>query len=449
MEKKQFYKLTLFTVIPLMVQSLFTSCVNFIDQIMVGELGVAEIAAVGAANKIYSLYYLVLYGTCCACVMFVSQYWGRREIDGVRKIMGMTCSVTISLGIIVTIATALFPQQCLSLFTDDVSVIESGVGYLRTISASYLLLSFIYPINYLLRGTANVKIILCSSSLSVIMNIIANYLFIFGNFGMPELGVVGAAVGTVITRAVELGVLVVYLIATKNKAFSSPKVMFSFNKTNFVTFIKKALPLAGNEFLWGVGTTLYFIIYGHMGTDELAAMSIVNTIQTMTQTFSLSLASSAAVIIGNEIGKNNMGEMFVFCKRFHRIAICLGAVTGVIMLCIIHPIVALYQLSGTTTGTYLAQCLVVLSILLPLNCYNSMNTEGLFRSGGDVRFVLLIDMGGIWMIGMPITFLFGQILGLPILIVYCAFVFVEIYKFIIGTKRYRSKRWLHKLSISA
>lgn len=448
MEKKEFYRLTLSTVIPLMVQSLLTSCVNFIDQIMVSSLGVTEIAAIGAANKIYSLYYLVLYGTCCACVMFVSQYSGRNDVDGIRKIMGMTCSITVSLGIIVTIATSVFPEQCLWLFTDDPEVVKCGIPYLRTISASYMLLSFIYPFNYLLRGTANVKIIICSSSVSVIMNIIANYAFIFGHLGMPELGVTGAALGTVITRLSELSILALYLFITKNKAFSSPKKMFTFNKSEFTVFIRKALPLAGNEFFWGIGTSIYFVVYGHMGTDELASMSIVNTIQTMVQTFSLSLASSAAVIIGNEIGKNNKEEVYACSKRFHRIAVAMGAFTCCLMLLLVYPITIVYNINGTTAGRYLAECLIVLSMLLPLNCYNSMNTEGLFRSGGDVRFVLLMDMGGIWMIGMPATVIMGQLLQLPVVIVYSAFVLVETYKLIIGTKRYKSERWLHKLSLS-
>ena len=212
MTRKEFYSITLKTVLPLMLQSLLTSSVNFIDQIMVGKLGVSEIAAVGVANKIYSLFYLVLYGTCCACVMFVSQYWGRKDVEGVRKIMGMTCSITVTLGVLVTLATLLFPRQCLSLFTPDTAVIDSGVGYLRAISASYLLLSFIYPINYLLRGQTRVGIVLATAIGSVFMNIFANYAFIFGNFGMPRLNVVGAAIGTVATRGVELTILIIYLI---------------------------------------------------------------------------------------------------------------------------------------------------------------------------------------------------------------------------------------------
>lgn len=447
MERKQFYMLTLKTVIPLMLQSLLTSSVNFIDQIMVGRLGVSEIAAVGVANKIYSLFYLVLYGTCCALVMFVSQYWGKKDVEGVRKVTGMTCLITVPLGILVTIATSLFPRFCLSIFTNDVAVIEAGIGYLRAISASYLLLSFIYPINYLLRGQTRVKIVLITAIGSVFMNIFANYAFIFGHFGMPRMDVVGAAIGTVATRFVELAILVIYLIASRNEVLMNFKGLFRFQFREMSVFLKKAIPLAMNEFLWGVGTSIYLVVYGHMGTEELAAMSIMSNLQTMVQTFGLSLSSSAAVIVGNEIGKGDRESVLLCGKRFHRLAVGMGTAVGVIVLSIIPLIVTAYSLAGTRTGVLLAQCLTIMCCYLPFSCYNSMNIEGLFRSGGDIRYVLIMDTGGIWFIGMPLTALLGYVLGLPLSITFLAYVAVEIYKLIIGTIRYRSGKWLHQLSL--
>lgn len=447
MNRKQFYMLTLKTVIPLMLQSLLTSSVNFIDQIMVGKLGVSEIAAVGVANKIYSLFYLILYGTCCALVMFVSQYWGKKDVDSVRKVVGMTCCITVTLGVFVTIATALFPRMCLSLFTNDPSVIEAGIGYLRAISASYLLLSFIYPINYLLRGQTRVKIVLVTAIGSVFMNIFANYAFIFGNFGMPRMNVVGAAIGTVATRSVELSILIIYLIASHNEVLQDLKGLFHFRPHEMAVFFKKAIPLAMNEFLWGVGTSVYLVVYGHMGTEELAAMSIMSTLQTMVQTFGLSLSSSAAVIVGNEIGKGERENVFICGKRFHCLAVAMGAVVGFTLFLLIHPIVGAYSITGTRTGLLLNQCLIIMCCYLPFSCYNSMNIEGLFRSGGDIKYVLIMDTGSIWLIGMPLTALFGYVMSLPLCLTFLAYVAVEIYKLIIGTLRYRSGKWLHQLSL--
>lgn len=447
MNQKDFYKLTFRTVFPLMIQSLLLASINFIGQAMVSKLGVSEIAAVGVANKIYSLFYLVMYGTCCACVMFVSQYMGKNDIDGLRKTMGMTFSITVSLGIAVTFATMLLPGECIALFTDDKEVIGHGTDYLRTVSASYLLLSLIYPINYMLRGITRVRIVLCTSIASVFINIFTTYAFIFGKFGLPELGVTGAALGTVLTRTVELVILIIYLIAIKNEVITAIPQMFTFSFSGFKVFLSKALPLAGNEFFWGIGTTLYFVIYGHMGTAELAAMSIMSTLQTLQQTFSLSLSSSASVIIGNEIGKGDRAEVIKCGDRFHKLALGIGVFVSLLVLCLIKPIIQIYQIQGTQTGTYLTQCLIIMSGFLIINCYNSMNTEGLFRSGGDIKFVLLMDMGGIWLIGLPLTFVMGEWLKFPIALVYAAFIAVELYKLPIGIHRYRSRKWIHMLDL--
>ena len=343
--------------------------------------------------------------------------------------------------------TALFPEQCLSFFTSDSEIIASGANYLRTVSASYFLLSLIYPINYMLRGMTRVQIIFCSATVSVLINIMANYTLILGNLGAPALGVEGAALGTVIARFSELAVLIIYLIWSRNPVLYQFHKNFKYTAADMKNFLLKALPLAGNEFFWGIGTTLYFIVYGHMGKSALAAMSIMSTIQTLVQTFGLSFSSSAAVIIGNEIGKGNEAEVHICARRFHKLAVYVGLIEMAAMLLLTEPIVALYQIKGTETGNYLLQTLYLMSSFLVLNAFNSMNTEGLFRSGGDVKTVLLMDMGGIWLVGLTLTFLFGEILKLPLIMVYSAFIFVEIYKFLIGTYRYRSGKWLNKLEL--
>lgn len=445
MEKKAFYKLTFKTVFPLMIQSIMLASVNFIGQAMVSKLGLAEVAGVGVANKIYSIYFLVLYGTCSACVMFVSQYKGKNDMDGLRKTMGMTFTITISFGVLVTLATFIFPTECISLFTNDAEVIRYGASYLKIASLSYLLLSFIYPINYMLRGITKVQIVVYTSTISVIINILITYMFIFGKFGMVQLGVVGAALAIVITRAIELTILIVYLIVIKNEVIMAIPKMFTYNFMEAKRFLYKALPLAGNEFFWGIGTTLYFVIYGHMGTEELVAMSIMSTIQTLEQTFALSFSGSAAVIIGNQIGKGDKEEVILCAKRFHKLALGVGALLSIAVFALINPIINLYEIQGTETGLYLKQCLMVMGGFVILHSYNSMNVEGLLRSGGDVKFVLIMDMGGVWLIGLPLTFILGEVLNYPIVIVYAVFIVVELYKLPIGIYRYRTYKWAKQL----
>ena len=239
------------------------------------------------------------------------------------------------------------------------------------VSISYLLLSLIYPINYMLRGMTRVRIVLYSAAVSVVINVLSNYILIFGHFGAPKLGVIGAALGTVATRAGELAILLIYLVRSKNPILTEFHKMFSYSWKGFKSFLSKALPLAGNEFFWGMGTTLYFVVYGHMGKEALAAMSIMATIQTLIQTFGLSFSGSAAVIVGNEIGKGNREAIYLCGKRFHRLAICVGVILTTVMLLLTKQIVRIYGISGTETGVYLTQCLYIMSSFLILNTYNS------------------------------------------------------------------------------
>lgn len=447
-ETKNFYRKTFRTVLPLMVQSLLSSSVNFIDQVMVGKLGVNEIAAVGAANKIYSLFYLVLYGTCSALVMFVSQSWGQKDINGIRKAMGMAFTVTILWGLLFLMATSVFPYQCMEMFSTDHAVMIHGVRYLKWVSLSYFLLSLIYPLNYLLRGTQRVTVVIFSTASSVVANLLANYVFIFGKWGMPRMGVAGAAFGTVVTRATELFIIIVFLVVTKNEILQKIRFMFQYTVRDMRLFLSKALPLAGNEFLWGVGTTLYFVIYGRMGTEVLAAMSIMSTLQTLEQTFVLSFSGASAVIIGSEIGAGDRKKVFRDCARFHRLAILVGAIVSITLFVLLDPILNVYEVEETLTGKYLAQCILVLCTFLIINTYNGMNVEGIFRSGGDVKFVLLMDMGGIWLIGLPLTFLFSEVFHQGIVVVYAAFIITELYKLPLGIWRYKSGKWLKELLIS-
>lgn len=446
-ETKDFYKKTFRTVFPLMVQSLLSSSVNFIDQVMVGRLGVSEIAAVGAANKIYSLFYLVLYGTCSALVMFVAQSWGQKDTDAIRKEMGMAFTLTILWGILVTTATAVFPYQCMQMFSAEDAVRDSGVRYLTWVSPSYLLLSLIYPLNYMLRGTQRVTVVMFSTASAVAVKLLVNDVFIFGRWGLPAMGVAGAAFGTVITRATELLILILYLAVTKNEILQKMSLMLTYTFRDMRLFLSKALPLAGNEFLWGVGTTLYFVIYGRIGTEALAAMSIMSTLQTLEQTFVLSFSGASAVIIGNEIGAGNRKKVYRDCARFHRLALIVGMAVSLALLLLIKPVLSIYGVEGTLTGTYLAQCMMVLCAFLVINTYNAMNVEGIFRSGGDVKFVLLMDMGGIWLIGLPLTFLLSEVFHQEIVVVYAAFIVTELYKLPLGIWRYKSGKWLKELAV--
>lgn len=444
-ENKQFLKLLAVTVLPLLVQAVFTQSINFIDQLMVSSLGTEAIAAIGASNKLMSLYNSFLYGSCSGCAMFMAQYWGKKDYKSFQKIFGVLVTVTVTMGIVFSVLVLAIPTQLIQIFNDDPLVVEQAVKYMRTVVVGYFLMSVIFPLEHMLRSMNKVKVTMIESIISVLFNCVINYILIFGKFGFPKMGVVGAALGTVFCRIASLIVLFTYIKVSKNVIFQNVKNIFSYN-INFVkAFVKKALPLIGNEMMWSLGTTIYFIIYGKVGTDALAAMSIMQTLQMLAKIFSGGFCGASSIIIGNEIGKGDLERVHRYCKKFHIAALIVGVVSGAIVYSLIPFMLRVYSIEGTQVGIYVSQCMVVLSIYIVMNACNSINVEGIFRSGGDTAYLTLMDMGSIWLIGMPFTIITGLVLKMNVVVVYCAYIVLEIYKLPLGYVRFRSGKWLHLL----
>lgn len=444
-ENKQFLKLLAITVLPLLVQAVFTQSINFIDQLMVSSLGTEAIAAIGASNKLMSLYNSFLYGSCSGCAMFMAQYWGKKDYKSFQKIFGVLITVTVTVGVIFSALVLAIPTELIQIFNDDPLVVEPAVKYMRTVVVGYFLMSVIFPLENMLRSMNKVKVTMIESIISVVLNCVVNYILIFGKFGFPRMGVVGAALGTVICRITSLIVLITYIKISGNVIFKNIKNIFSYNISFVTAFVKKALPLIGNEMMWSLGTTIYFIIYGRAGTDALAAMSIMQTLQMLAKIVSGGFCGASSIIIGNEIGKGDLNKVNRYCKKFHLAAFLVGLVSGVAVYSMIPFMQRAYSIQGTQVGTYVSQCMIVLSIYIVMNACNSINVEGIFRSGGDTAYLTLMDMGSIWLIGMPFTVITGLVLKMNVVVVYCAYIVLEIYKLPLGYVRFRSGKWLHLL----
>lgn len=444
-ENRQFLKLLAVTVLPLLVQAVFTQSANFIDQLMISPLGTEAIAAIGASNKLMSLYNSFLYGSCSGCSMFMAQYWGKGDYKSFQRIFGVLVTVTISMGVIFSALVLAIPTQLIQIFDDDPVVVELGVRYMRSVVGAYFLMSVIFPLEHMLRSMNKVKMTMTESMIGVAVNCLASYILIFGKLGLPALGVAGAAFGTVLCRIVSLVVLIVYIKASGNIIFKNAKNIFSYNIEFVKAFVKKALPLIGNEMMWSLGTTIYFIIYGRAGTDALAVMSIMQTLQMLAKIFSGGFCGASAIIIGNEIGKGDLGRVNRYCRKFHAAALIVGVVSGIAVFCIRPLMLATYSIEGTQVGAYVSECMIVLSIYIVMNACNSINVEGIFRSGGDTAYLTLMDMGSIWLIGMPFTILTGLVFKMNVVVIYCAYIALEIYKLPLGYVRFRSGKWLHLL----
>lgn len=443
-ENKEFFTLLAVTVLPLLVQSIFTQCINFIDQIMVSSLGTEAIAAIGASNKLLSLYNAFLYGSGSGCAMFLAQYWGAKDKESFRKILGVLLSITLFMGTVFSALVLVAPTQLILIFNNDPIVVALGVEYMRAVVPAYFMMSIIFPLEYMLRSMNKVKVTMIESVCSVLINCFANYIFIYGKLGFPKLGVTGAALGTVLCRITSIIALVIYIVVSKNEIMRNPLKLFTYDLSYVKAFVIRTVPLIGNEMMWNLGTTIYFVIYGRAGTEALAAMSIMQTLQMLAKIASGGFCGASTIIIGNEIGRGDLDKVKRYCDKFHVTAFVVGIVSGIIIYAIRTPMLMAYSIEGTKVGDYVSKCMIILAVYIFLNCNNNINVEGIFRSGGDIAYLTLMDMGSIWFVGMPLTLIAGA-LGCNVVIIYAAYIVLELYKLPLGYFRYKSGKWLHLL----
>lgn len=444
-EGKEFLSLLFRVILPLLIQNALIQSVSLIDQVMVASLGTEAVASVGASNSLFSLYNSFLYGICSGCSFFLAQYWGKQDIPHLQHILGLTLSITVIMGTIFTAGVLCFPHELLQLFHAEADVMELGVQYMTLMVFSYLILSVTYPLNFCFRNIGKAHVSMAVTCLSMIVKVVTNYLFIFGAWGFPCMGIQGAALGTVFTRLFELIFYGSYTLFSGNNVFRGVGNFLHFNINTLKAFTVKVIPLIINEIMWSLGTTIYFIVYGYSGTVALAAMSIMQTLRLLMKTVISGFCNSASVIVGYEIGKGDIQRVGRFCKRLHYLSYLIGALSAIVTFLCIKPILHIYSIANTPEGDIVSKCMVILSIHVFITAVNSVNVEGIFRAGGDTSFVSLMDMGSVWLVGMPYTIITGIFLKWDIVIVYLAYIIFEIYKLPLGYYRYRSGKWLHKV----
>ncbi len=312
--KKHIYRNLLILAVPMMLQSFLHSSLSFIDTFMIGQLGDVEIAAVGIANQLIFIFFIVQFGIHSGISVHTSQYWGKKDLKSIQKLLGISMVLGMGTLVIFFSIAFFFPVQFLSLYTKDPVVLEKAVSYLRIISLSFISSVLVYTYTHNLRSTEIVKPPLYASIVSVLLNLVLNYVLIFGKFGFPIMGVKGAAVATAISRVVESLLLLFFVYFNKFPASVGFKKMFNFSFLFFKSIIKISWPVFMNELCWVIGISVYNWVYASLGTEAIAAVNIVSTIENFVFTPFFGMFSAGAVIMGNKIGAGQKDEAFSYGK---------------------------------------------------------------------------------------------------------------------------------------
>jgi len=433
--------------LPIMLQNFISSSLNLVDVLMIGQLGETTIAAVGLANQIFFLFYFMLFGITTGSGVFSAQLWGKGDVTSIRKVLGLCLLMGLTGGLFFTVVALFFPQVALGIYTQDAAVIELGSRYLRIIGWSYLSTAVTTSFSATLRSTGQVRLPMAISVFAIALKTSLNYCLIFGNLGFPQMGIEGAAIATGIARTLEMAFLVGFAYRLRTPVAGRVKEFLGFNRSFVKVFLITALPVVVNEMLWSLGITTYNAIYAHIGTESIAAINICSTVESLAFVIFIGISDATGIIIGNKIGAGDEQTAVETAKRSLIMATGLAILIGSLVFLISEPLLTMYNISAEAREIA-RSVLTVLSLALWVRISNMIIIVGVLRSGGDTRFGFILDAGVMWSIGVPSAFLGAFVFHLPAYWVYALVLSEEFVKYIIGLRRFNSRKWIHNLSNS-
>ena len=443
-EDKSFIRKIITIGIPIEFQGILNTLLNLVDNMMIGSLGESSIAAVGLANKVFFVFTLLLFGIVSGSSVLTAQYFGKKDVKNIRRVLGLSLIIGLIGAFIFMLAGLFIPKTVMRIFTPNENTIKIGVSYLTVVAISYPLTAVTNCYISLLRATNKVKAPVFITIAAILVNVVLNYTFIYGHFGFEALGVKGAAIATVIARLFEFICILAVVYIGKSEAAAKFKELIDFNKEFIKKYFIIVSPVIANEFVWGLGVTMYSLVYGRMGDSAVASITITQNVEQICVVIFQGLSSATAVILGNELGANKIERADKHAKGFFIIQFMLVLIMATICLIIRKPLIDLFNVDGKVASDII-KCLNVFIIYSPFRMFNLVNIVGVLRSGGDTKASLLLDMTGVWLVGIPFAFLGGIVLKLPIYYVYAMITIEEVYKFILGFIRYRKKKWLRKI----
>lgn len=436
-----FYRQVCFLVIPMAIQNLINVGVTAADVIMLGRVGEKVLSGASLAGQIQFIMTLILFGTTSGATVLTAQYWGKKDTRTIEKIMGIGMTIGITCALVFTLTAELIPEKLMMVYTSDPEVIAEGVRYLRIVAISYIFVAITQVYLYIMRSIERVLIATVVYSASLVINIIINAILIFGLFGFPEMGIEGAAIATLISRILEL-VIVIWYAKVKNKVVRFHfKDLWKIDKVLLQDFMLYATPVILNELMWGLGSSANTAVIGHLGSAAVAANSVAQVARQLATVVVFGVSNATAIYLGKTIGEKKYELAKVYGQRFTVISIITGALGGAMIL-IAAPVANRFMTLSQEAQGYLTFMFFVMSYFTLCQALNTTLVVGVFRSGGDTRFGLLLDVSTMWgcsiLLGAVAAFVFHA--SVPV--VYVILMSDEVIKVPITVRRFFSYKWI-------
>lgn len=446
-----FYRSAIALMLPMILQNLVTNCMALADSFMVGALGETELAAVTMANSVFYVLSLIIFGIQSGTGVLVAQYYGKGRLDAINRIMGMGYYVSLGLTALIALLAFFFPMQLMQLVTNNPDLWEPGAEYARIVGFSYVCMAFSGVYIAVQRSMENPGLGAILLTVSGALNILLNYMFIFGKWGAPAMGCAGAAVATLLSRVLEVLVVTGCFFRSKRLPVK-PGLMLRPGRIIAGDFIKYSLPVVLNEGMWSLAMSLFSIIMGHMpnSTPILAAYTIAGNIDRMAAVALFAAGNATAVIIGRDIGCGDTKEIYGKGVALNFVCFVTGIISMGILLTVratlldgfIFPLMDISAEAGELAKMMLA----FIAVVMPLRSLNLCNIVGVFRGGGDVRFGLICDIGPLYCVCLPAAALCGLVFGLGITAVYVCICLDDFCKVFLCLPRLRSGKWINSVT---
>ncbi len=443
-DNRQLYRKLARIAVPISIQGVVSATLNLIDNLMVGFLGEAELAAVGIASQIYFIHYLILYGFTSGTATFMAQFYGAKDYKNIRKVAGFSIIVALCIAVVFFIGGFFFTDKILGIYSNDPRIIELAHPYVKIGTANFFFLAVSVPLEMAFKATQQTRVPLIVSTVVFSTNTCLNYIFIFGKFGAPAMGVAGAALATTIARFLEVLISLIFA-HRKSNCFHGPyREFFGWKKEMVLRIVRNSMPTTLNELLWSVGQSMYVAAFSRIGTTAYAAYQAAASINSIFSFAAFSVGDAALILVGEKLGEGKSEETYLLGKKLLKIGTVLGIIVGLLLVVAAKPLVGFFSLTALGK-TYAFRILVIYGLCMGLNLYNGINITGTLRGGGDTRFAMVAECSCVWIVAVPLAFLASQVLHVPIFIAVLMIKAEEVVKCIILTKRFISKKWVNNV----
>lgn len=442
--KQSFFGVVCNLAIPVALQSMLQSSFSIVDQIMIGQLGSVSIAGVGLAGKFVSIFSVIVSAIGAVAGIMISQYIGQKNSREVRRSFYLNLMLGVVIAVIFTALCMIFPKSIMGLYTKDYATNQAAAEYLFIVAGTFLTMAGATLLSTIFRCVEKAKLPLYASIVSAVLNTVINYVLIFGKCGFSPMGAKGAAIATVIAQLANFLIMLIMLLKggfVPEKSAEDKRKTAAFNWKQYGTML---LPMLVCEVAWSLGENVYAAIYGHIGTDSSAAMTLINPIQGLMIGALCGLSQAAGIIVGKKLGNKEYDEAYENSKKLILYGAAGSVILSVAVVLTSSLYVELYQVEEQVK-LITRHILYAYALVAPFKVLNMILGGGIIRSGGKTKYVMFIDIIGTWGIGVPLGLISAFVLKLSIPYVYFILSLEECVRFIISVIVFRRKKWMQSL----